>query len=255
MDARVSQSTCALIYPCKSIMERSLTIGIVGGMSPESTVAYYQHIVRRHQAEFHNHNYPRIIIASVSFQKYIAWQHEGAWGEIAKGLETEFRAVAYAGADFALLATNTMHKVLPEIHSPIPVLSILDAVSHQAKLKGIKKIGLTGTRFTMSDGFYAQGLESQGLSVVLPNASEQETIHNIIYNELIFGTVNPSSANKLIEVAQGLSARGAEVIILGCTELELLTRDHPSQLNFIDSTRVHADAAWEVSIGKLSLYS
>lgn len=203
--------------------------------------------------EYKNRVTPRIIIASVSFQKYVAWQHEGAWVQIARGLESEFQAVASAGAGFALLATNTMHKVLPQIHSPVPVLSVLDAVSRQAKLKGIKITGLTGTRFTMSDGFYAQGLESQGLSVVLPNASEQETIHNIIYDELIFGRVNPSSASKFIEIAQGLLTRGAEAILLGCTELELLTREYPSQLNFIDSTKVHADTAWEISTGKLSL--
>jgi len=234
-------------------MEPFLAIGIVGGMSPESTATYYQHIVHRHQAEFHNHDYPRIIITSVSFQRYVEWQHEGAWVQIARGLESEFQAVASAGADFAILATNTMHKVLPQIHSPVPVLSILDAVGRHTKLKGIKNIGLTGTRFTMSDGFYAQGLESQGLSVVLPNAAEQETIHNIIYDELIFGRVNLSSESKFIEIAQGLLTRGAEAILLGCTELEFLTRENPSQLIFIDSTKVHADTAWEISKGKLSL--
>lgn len=234
-------------------MEHSLTIGIVGGMSPESTVTYYQHIVRKHQAEFHDHSYPRIVIASVSFQKYVAWQHEGAWDEIAEGLAGEFRAVASAGADFALLATNTMHKVLPRIESPVPVLSVLDAVGRQAKFKGVRHVGLTGTRFTMSDGFYARGLEDRGLSVVLPNEAEQETIHNIIYDELIFGRVNPSSASRFIEIAQGLSARGAEAILLGCTELELLTRGHSSPLSFIDSTKVHADTAWEIATGKSSL--
>src|SRR5579859_5805839 len=105
------------------------TIGIVGGMSPESTVTYYQHIVRRQEAVDRDHRYPRIVITSVSFQQYIDWQHAGAWDQIAAGLEQECRALAAAGADFALLATNTMHKVLPQIHSPLPIFSILDAVS------------------------------------------------------------------------------------------------------------------------------
>src|SRR3712207_3970265 len=107
-------------------MRESRVIGIVGGMSPGSTVAYYPRIVRRHQAEIWDHSYPRICITSVSFQRYIEWQHQGEWDRIAEELLKEFRAVAKAGADFAILATNTMHKILPQIDSPIPVLSILD---------------------------------------------------------------------------------------------------------------------------------
>jgi aspartate racemase len=222
-------------------------------MSPESTVTYYQRIVHRHQAEFHDHNYPRVVIASVSFGQYVAWQHAGEWTAIARGLEREFQALGSAGADFALLATNTMHKVLPQVHSPIPVLSVLDAVGQRAKEKGISTIGLTGTHFTMSDGFYSEGLESRGLSVLVPTASQQQTIHKIIYDELIFGRVNTSSANKFIEIARGLLRRGADAILLGCTELELLVREHPSEIRFVDSTEVHAEMAWEISIGKAHL--
>lgn len=231
-------------------MKKSLTIGIVGGMSSESTVTYYQHIIRRHQAEFGNHGYPRIVIASVSFQQYIDWQHQGDWNRIADELAKEFRALAAAGADFAILATNTMHKVLPQIDSPLPVLNVLDAVADKSKATGVKKLGLTGTRFTMSDGFYADGLKERGLSVVLPEADEQEIIHNIIYEELISGIVSPSSQEKFIEITKNLSRRGAEAVLLGCTELELLVRDFSSQSNFIDSTKVHADLAWEISVGK-----
>src|SRR5438876_11630031 len=118
-------------------MNKLLTIGIVGGMSPESTVIYYQEIVHRHQLEFHNHTYPRIVITSVSFQQYIEWQHNKAWEEIARGLENEFEKLAAAGADFAILATNTMHKVLPSINSPIPILSILEVVGRYAKTNGM----------------------------------------------------------------------------------------------------------------------
>ncbi len=234
-------------------MKNNLTLGIVGGMSPESTVTYYQHITRRHQAEFGNHSYPRILIASVSFQQYIDWQHQGSWDQIADELAKEFHALAAGGADFAILATNTMHKVLPLIDSPVPVLSILDAVAHYAKAKSIKSVGLTGTRFTMSDGFYAQGLENRGLSVVLPKTAEQETIHTIIYDELISGNVNPLSQNKFFGITNNLLARGAETVLLGCTELELLVRESPAQKSFIDSTKAHADLAWEISVGKSSL--
>ena len=234
-------------------MKAHLTIGIVGGMSPESTVTYYQHIVRRHEAEFQDHNYPRVIIASVSFQKYIDWQHEGKWDQITRELTMEFQSVAAAGAEFALLATNTMHKVLASIRSTIPVLSVIDAVGDHARRRGITSLGLTGTKFTMSTGFYAQGLERQGLTVLTPSASQQETIHRIIYDELIFGQINPGSIERFSRIAQDLSSKGAGSILLGCTELELLTRDDSAGIKFIDSTRIHADAAWETSIGRRSL--
>jgi aspartate racemase len=229
-------------------MKQPLVIGIVGGMSPESTITYYSHIVRRHRAELNNHGYPRIIIASVSFQHYIDWQHNGEWDRIARGLEQECRAVAEAGAEFALLATNTMHKVLPMIESPIPMLSILDAVGDHAAKEGVKRVGLTGTRFTMSDPFYAEGLQRRGLAVVLPAASEQDTIHRIIYDELISGQVNRASVEEFADIADNLSARGAEAILLGCTELELLTRDGSVRQRILDSTRIHADAAWEAAM-------
>jgi aspartate racemase len=234
-------------------MKTPLTIGIVGGMSPESTVTYYRHIVDRHESEFNDHGYPRIVIASVSFQKFIDWQHEQNWSRIGRELEVEFQKVAAAGADFIILATNTMHKVLPAIRSPVPVLSIIDAVSRFARMKGVRSIGLTGTKFTMSDGFYAEALERLGLKVLTPDTVLQETIHRIIYDELIFGKVNPKSVEEFVRIAQELSTRGADSILLGCTELELLTRTNSAGIEFIDSTRVHADAAWETSIGRQSI--
>ena len=234
-------------------MNAPLTIGIIGGMSPESTATYYQHIVRRHETEFHDHSYPRIVIVSVSFQKYITWQHEGNWNQITRELGIEFQKLAVAGADFAILATNTMHKVLPAIRSPIPVLSILDAVTAFAEKSGIKSIGLTGTKFTMSDGFYAEGLERRGLSVLTPTSVQQEIIHHIIYEELIFGKINPESSERFYQIAQDLSGKGADSILLACTELELLTREDSAGIRFVDSTKIHADAAWETSIGRHSL--
>jgi aspartate racemase len=234
-------------------MNTPLTIGIIGGMSPESTVTYYQHIVRRHEAEFHDHSYPRIVIVSVSFQKYVTWQHEGNWNQITGELDMEFQRVAAAGADFAILATNTMHKVLPSIRSPIPVLSILDAVAKHTQAHGIKSVGLTGTKFTMSDGFYAEGLERRGLRVLTPSPVQQDEIHRIIYEELIFGKISPNSVERFSQIAQDLCNEGANSILLGCTELELLTRDYSSEIRFVDSTRIHTDAAWETSIGRQSL--
>lgn len=229
-------------------VKRPLTIGIVGGMSPESTIIYYRQIIRRHQREFRNHDYPRIVIASVSFQEYVDWQHEGAWAKIAQGLAGEFRALAGAGADFALLATNTMHKVLPSVQSPIPVLDIMDVVARYALSRGIGTLGVTGTKFTMSDGFYARGLEERGLRVLVPSLPQQEAIHRIIYEELIFGKVEQASVEEFAAIAQSLNAEGAEAILLGCTELGLLTQDRASSVELLDSTLLHADAAWEFSL-------
>lgn len=232
------------------IMKQLLSIGIVGGMSPESTVIYYEHIIRSHQRGFHDHSYPRIIVASVSFQQYIDWQHEGNWEEIARGLKDEFAAVAAAGADFAVLATNTMHKVLPLIESPIPILNIMDVVGRYAKTNNIGSVGLTGTKFTMSEGFYARGLEARGLGVVIPNESQQEMIHRAIYTELIEGKVEAASVREFAKIAEDLAGRGAEAILLGCTELGLLAPGGSTRVKMIDTTLLHAEAAWRASIGE-----
>jgi len=221
-------------------MALPLTIGIVGGMSPESTLAYYRHIVRAHVQAHGDHGYPRIVIASVSFQKYIDWQHSGDWGAIARGIEGELRSLAAAGADFALVAANTMHKVLPEVASPVPLLHVLDAVAEEAARRGIRRLGLTGTAFTMGDGFYAAGLEARGLAVVLPEAGEQHTIHRMIYDELIAGRVELASRERFAAISRGLIERGAEAVLLACTELILVAPD----VRYLDTAEVHALAAW-----------
>lgn len=228
---------------------QTLTIGIVGGMSPESTVVYYRRIVRRHLESFGDHSYPRVVVASVSFQQYVEWQHGQDWAAITRGLEGEFRAIAAAGADFALLATNTMHKVLPDISSPVPVLNIMDVVARHALGRGLSRLGLTGTLFTMSDGFYARGLEERGLGVVVPDGAQQGRIHRIIYDELIEGRVEGASVKGFAAIAEDLTRRGAEAILLGCTELGLLTGPAAFPTEAIDSTLLHADAAWEVAVG------
>ena len=228
--------------------KQSLTIGIVGGTSPESTVSYYRHIIRKHEAEFHDHSYPRIVIASVSFQQYIDWQHHNEWNHVASGLEQEMNALASAGADFALLAANTMHKVLPQMKRTIPVLSILDAVGAHAKDLGVKRVGLTGTKFTMSGDFYVQGLTERGLEVVVPESPEQDVLHRIIFEELILGSVLPGSVKTFEGIVAELSKRGAEAVILGCTELDMLTAGEKFSVTLIDSARVHAEAAWKVAL-------
>lgn len=228
------------------------TIGIVGGMSPESTVVYYQTIVRRHFAERGDHAYPRIILASVSFGRYIDMQHAGNWAGVAEGLAGEFRAIAAAGADFALLAANTMHKVLPSITSPIPILTVFDVVARAARARKVTTLGLTGTRFTMSDGFYARALTERGLRTVLPTPADQDELHRIIYEELIRGRLLPASRARVTSIAQDLASRGAEAVILGCTELELLMEGAETAVPSLPTAALHANLAWEIAVGAVT---
>jgi aspartate racemase len=226
-------------------VERSLTIGIVGGMSPESTLAYYRHIVHAHTAARGDHGYPRIVVASVSFQRYIDWQHAGRWDEIARGLEGEVRALAAAGADFALVAANTMHKVVPDMSLALPLLHVFDAVAGAAAARGLRRLGLTGTAFTMSDGFYARGLADRGLDVVLPDEDERREIHRMVYEELIFGRIEAASRARFGAISRRLVERGAEAVLLACTELILVKPDVP----WLDTAEIHALAAWRRATG------
>jgi len=232
---------------------RHLTIGIVGGTSPESTTQYYRHIIHRHVREYGDHTYPRIVIASVSFQQYIDWQHAGEWERVARGLESELHAVAAAGADFGLLAANTMHRALPLIASPIPVLSIIDAAADAARSCGYTRLGLTGTKFVMADGFYAAGLEKRGIDVVVPDDRQQDEIHRIIYSELIKGVVSEQSARAFHDTCARMTAEGAQAILLACTELELLTAGRDLPYTVLDSAAIHAEAAWRRAIGDTGL--
>jgi aspartate racemase len=216
------------------------TIGIVGGMSPESTLAYYRHIIHAHEAARGDHAYPRIVIASVSFQQYIDWQHAGDWDAIARGLEREVRVLAAAGADFALLAANTMHKVFPAIRAPVPMLHVVDAVAEEAARRGLRRLGLTGTAYTMGDGFYTRALEERGLAVILPEPAEQQAIHRMVYDELIFGRAEAPSRERFGTICRRLVERGADAVLLACTELVLIAPDAP----YLDSAEVHAVAAW-----------
>jgi aspartate racemase len=229
----------------------SRAIGIIGGMSPESTMAYYRRIVHRHQQERGDHGYPRLVIASVSFQQYIDWQHAGEWDRIATGLSAECRAVAAAGAELAVIATNTMHKVFDDIDSPLPMLHIVDAVADAAAARGVRRVGLTGTRFTMADPFYADALRRRGLDVVVPAAAQQTIVHDIIYGDLIAGRVPAEAVRSFLAVSDDLLRRGAECVLLACTELAMLVdeADH----RFLDTTTAHADRAWEIAMGSAPL--
>jgi aspartate racemase len=228
-----------------------LPLGLVGGMSAESTLVYYRRLIELSRERLGGVRCPRIVIVNVEFARYVEWQHAGRWDRVAEGIGSEVTALAAAGCAFAGIAANTMHKVLPDLAPPIPLLSILDAVADGARARGFRRLGVTGTKFTMEDGFYARGLEERGLEVVTPPADARAEIHRTIYDELTQGRVEAASVARFADVAKGLLEAGADAVLLGCTELPLLA-EHPSWppgLPLLDSTEAHVQALFRASTG------
>jgi aspartate racemase len=220
-------------------------IGVLGGMSPESTIHYYQLIVQSFIQQYGNHGYPEIVIFSVSFEQYIQWQEAGDWKAIGDGLVRGAQILENAGADFIVIATNTMHKVVDVIQEAvnIPVLNLLDVVAESLLAKGITKTGLLGTRYTMEDGFYAAGLAKHGIEVVVPPSKDRDLVHGVIYDELIQGDILPSSKNEFQRIVEDLKQNGAQGVVLGCTEIPMLIGDGDVSIPVVDTTKLHAESA------------
>jgi aspartate racemase len=220
-------------------------IGILGGMSPESTIAYYKRITRTYTERFGDYGYPEIIIYSVSFQPYVDWPQQEEWGLVAQGLSEAARRIEAAGADFMVMATNTMHLVLEQVRASIqiPVLSLLDAVSEAILAVGIEKVGLLGTKYTMEKTFYQDALEQRGITVLVPGAEDRQCVDAVIYDELVAGRIRNESRARLVAVIRRLAERGAQGIILGCTEIPMLVNDKDAGMRLFDTTAIHADAA------------
>ena len=227
------------------------TIGLIGGMSWESTVPYYQDINRAIGARLGGLHSAKIVLYSVEFQEIERLQHAGRWEEAGVILAEAARAVRRAGADVIVLCTNTMHKVAPQIEAAVdvPFLHIADATAVRVKAAGVARIGLLGTRFTMEESFYRGRLESQhGLEVLVPPEDERTLVHRVIYEELCLGQVREDSRRAFQTVVAGLAARGAEGVILGCTEIGLLLRPEDAPVPLFDTGRIHAEAAVEFAL-------
>ena len=220
-------------------------IGILGGMSPESTVEYYQYITRTYTERFGDYGYPEIIIYSVSFQPYVDWPNSERWDLVAQGLSEAARKLEDAGADFIIIATNTMHLVFDEVQANvnIPMLSLLDAVGEAILAQGIKKVGLLGTKFTMEKTFYQEALTRKGITVLVPDAEDREYVNNVIYEELVAGQIHDESRAEFVAIIDHLAALGAGGVILGCTEIPLLIGEEDVRLPLFDTTAIHAEAA------------
>lgn len=227
------------------------TIGLLGGMSWESTASYYQLINEGIKNKLGGLHSAKIALYSVDFAEIEKLQHQGEWEKTAEILTTAAQNIEKAGADFILICTNTMHLVAPKIQAgiSIPLLHIADATAKAITQKGIKKIGLLGTAFTMEQDFYKGRLEKEfGLSVITPDTADRKIIHQIIYDELCLGEIRDASRYEYLRIIDSLVAAGAEGVILGCTEIALLVKPKDTTAQLFDTTRIHALMAIEKAL-------
>ncbi|MHB1952094.1 MAG: aspartate/glutamate racemase family protein [Acidiferrobacteraceae bacterium] len=228
------------------------TIGLIGGMSWESTIPYYRCInetIKERLGGFHS---AKMVLYSVDFHEIERLQRSGDWAAAGSMLADSARALEAAGAEFIVLCTNTMHKVTSHIEAAvaIPLLHIADATGSAIRQAGHSTVGLLGTRFTMEQPFYRDRLsERHALNVIVPDPGDRAAVHDIIYKELCQGVVNPASREECRRIMNTLASNGAQAIILGCTELSLLVDAHESVVPLFDTTAIHARAAAEESLG------
>lgn len=227
------------------------TLGMIGGMSPESTVLYYQIINREVNRRLGGNNSANIVMHSVNFAEIAALQAQGNWQQAGVLLADSAQKLAQMGAEGLVLATNTMHKVADVIQAAveIPLLHVVDATAAAIHAQGLDKVGLLGTRFTMSDGFYTQRMREFGIATVLPNEAQQAEIHRVIFEELCCNRFTDTAKRYYQQVVGDLQAQGAQGVILGCTEIGLLLQAQDCVLPVWDSAVIHALAAVEWILG------
>jgi aspartate racemase len=221
------------------------TIGLIGGMSWESTLEYYKIINELVSKKLGGHHSAKIILYSVDFDEVVKPQHQGDWVKLGEMLAEIARRLEACGADLVLICTNTMHKVADYVQKAIniPLLSIIDATAEKIKRAGLKRVGLLGTKFTMEDDFYRTGLERHGITTVIPDEEDRNTVHRIIFDELCLGVFKESSKEELKKIVKKLKEKGAEGVVLACTELPLLLSQEDCDIPLFDTTRIHAEYA------------
>lgn len=227
------------------------TIGLIGGMSWESSLEYYRIInecVKERLGGLHS---AKILMYSFDFDEIEGLQHKGSWSELARLMVGAAVRLEGAGADCILLCTNTMHKAADDVQGKItiPLLHIADATAERIKEENLKRVGLLGTRFTMEEDFYRGRLvERHGLEVIVPGGADRAIVHEVIYRELCAGVISESSRQRFKGIIEGLASNGAEGVILGCTEIPLLLRREDVRLPLFDTTRIHAESAVEYAL-------
>ncbi|MBN1881273.1 MAG: aspartate/glutamate racemase family protein [Deltaproteobacteria bacterium] len=228
------------------------TIGILGGLSPESTVVYYETIVTEYRDRFGDQHYPEIIMYSVDFDEYTEWFVAGKWEDAGRNMAEKFEHMRAAGADFGLIASNTPHRALDTItaNTTLPILSIVAVTADAVKKAKVKTVGLLGTRFTMQEEFYRRGLEDAGIAALIPEGEDLDRVHEIIYTELVRHIITDESRTEYLHIIDRLIERGAGGIILGCTEIPLLIKPGDLSVPVFDTTAIHAEAALERAVKK-----
>lgn len=229
------------------------TIGLLGGMSWESTTSYYKAInegVKQALGGFHS---AKICMYSVDFDEIEKLQTKGDWPATAEILSRAARSIEAGGADFLIICTNTMHKVAPEIGSTvsIPILHIADATAEKLLADRVKRVGLLGTRFTMEQDFYKGRLTDKfGIDVIVPDTEQRDTVHKIIFSELCLGKISNRSRERYLKIINDLHAKGAEAVILGCTEIALLVQQKHTPVPLYDTTEIHAAQAVKFALSE-----
>ena len=221
------------------------TIGLLGGMSWESTQTYYRLINEGVKSRLGGLHSAKLVLYSVDFAEIEALQHQGDWPATARILSGAALSLENAGADFLMIGTNTMHKVAPEIEEAIniPLLHIADATAKVLTQDNIQRVGLLGTRFTMEQAFYRERLEAAGIEVVTPDAPQRAEVHRVIYEELCQGEIQAASRETYLAVINSLAEQGAQAVILGCTEIGLLITQTDTPVPLYDTTAIHAAQA------------
>ena len=227
------------------------TIGLIGGMSWESSAEYYRIINETVRQRLGGQHSAQSLMYSVDFHEIERLQREGRWDVAAEIMIDSAQRLQSGGADFIVLCTNTMHKLAAEIvkNVTIPLIHIADATAERVKASGLNCVGLLGTKFTMEEDFYKGRLTDKfGLAVIVPNETDRQIVHEVIYDELCVGKISEDSKTKYLSILNSLEARGAEGFILGCTEIGLLIKADDSQLPVFDTTRIHAEKAVEIAM-------
>ncbi|OTN75174.1 hypothetical protein A5886_000244 [Enterococcus sp. 8G7_MSG3316] len=221
------------------------TIGLLGGMSWESTITYYQQINKLINQELGGLHSAKILLASIDFEVIETCQKNNEWEKSGEILAEYAQSLEQAGADFLLICTNTMHKVAPQIQQvlSIPIIHIADATVAALQARSIHKVALLGTSYTMTQDFYKQRIIDQGIDVLIPNASDIRVVNRIIFDELCHGVIKESGKATFLRVIQELAQQGAEGVILGCTEIGLLIQQSDVALPVFDTTLIHAEVA------------
>ena len=226
------------------------TIGIIGGMSWESTVTYYQIMNETVKQELGGLHSAKILLYSVDFSEIERCQAEGDWEKSGDILASAAESLEKAGAGFLVIATNTMHKVAPQIQKriQIPIVHIAEVTAEELKQNHITTVALLGTKYTMTQEFYKEKLENAGITVLIPDAQEIEVVNSIIYDELCLGSILEKSKERFLQIIETLKKRGAQGVILGCTEIGLLIKLEDTDLPVFDTTRIHAVKAAKLSL-------